>query len=68
MCTGNVCFEVLRGEALEQQRPAGYIPNQPPYDKYRPVKEELEFMGVEILSSLNSDGSFDNEMVANALY
>jgi hypothetical protein len=59
--TGNVHFDELRGKALELQRPTGYVPDWPLYDKHRPAKEELEFMGVEILSSHDSDDSSDEK-------
>jgi hypothetical protein len=62
----NVYIEGLRRKALAQQRPAGYDPQRPPYDKHRPAKEELELMGVEILESLDDD-FYDNdyELIVN---
>ena len=55
-------IEELRQDALAQQRPAGYNPRPPPYDKHRPAREELELMGVEILSDLDDDNFLDHVM------
>lgn len=44
----------LRQEALKQQRPHGYNPERPPYDRHRPAREELELMGVEIIEDLDA--------------
>lgn len=57
ICSEQFCVEKLRGKALEDQRPKGYIAQQPKYDRRRPAKEELEKMGVEIMGVLDDDGS-----------
>jgi hypothetical protein len=51
----DVYIDELRREALARQRPAGYAPERPPYDRHRPAKEELELMGVEILEDFDDD-------------
>ncbi|KAH8800809.1 hypothetical protein F5884DRAFT_808886 [Xylogone sp. PMI_703] len=43
----------LRNDALLKQRPKNYY--LPPYDRQRSAKEELEFMGVEIIDTGEDD-------------
>jgi hypothetical protein len=49
----DIRIDKLRQEALARQRPQGYDPKIPPYDRHRPAKEELELMGVEIFEDLD---------------
>lgn len=49
----DVYINELRQAALAEQRPVGYDPQRPPYDRHRPAKEELELMGVEIICNLD---------------
>lgn len=51
----DVYINELRQVALAAQRPVGYDPRILPYDRHRPAKEELELMGVEIMSNLGND-------------
>jgi hypothetical protein len=48
-----VYINELRQAALAGQRPVGYDPRRPPYDRHRPAKEELELMGVDIIWNLD---------------
>jgi hypothetical protein len=57
---GDVNIDKLRQEALARQRPAGYAPERPPYDRHRPAKEELELTGVEIFE--DPDESHEGEI------
>jgi hypothetical protein len=50
---GEFYIDELRQEALVQQRPVWYSPERPPYYRHRPAKEELEFMGVDIIGDLD---------------
>jgi hypothetical protein len=45
----NINLNELRQDALARQRPVGYNPERPLYNKHGPAKEELELMSVVII-------------------